>query len=142
LLVSSGASARPLSLTAVKDSLFAGFRQDGSGHTGSVLAVALTLLALTLPPTPGTTLRVTAREPLTLRAAGFGPLESVRVTVATRSGKTVRTVKSSPKGRFTVSFPKLALDGRTDLDVTAIGSRGHRASFSIRHTTGGTVSKV
>jgi hypothetical protein len=108
-----------------------------------VIAVALSLLALAVPPsTPGTSLRVTVREPLTLQAQGFGRLESVRVTVTSPAGTTVRTVRSSPAGAFTVSFPSAKLDGASDLDVSAVGSRGHRASFSVRHTTGGAVSKI
>jgi hypothetical protein len=106
-----------------------------------MVALALTLLALAAPPsTPGTSLRVTARMPLTLHAAGFGRLEAVRVTVTGRAGRDVRTVRASATGKFTVVFPKLALDGASDLDVTAVGSRGHRASFSVRHATGGAVS--
>jgi hypothetical protein len=108
-----------------------------------VLALALTLLALAGPPsTPGTSLRVTERTPLTLHAAGFGRLEAVRVTVTGKSGSDVRTVKASAKGTFTVAFPRFALDGASDLDVVAVGTRGHRASFSVRHATGGAVSKI
>jgi hypothetical protein len=108
-----------------------------------VLALALSLLALAGPPsTPGTSLRVTDRTPLTLHAAGFGRREAVRVTVAGKGGTDVRTVKASLRGTFTIAFPRFALDGASDLDVTAVGARGHRASFSVRHTTGGAVSKI
>jgi hypothetical protein len=108
-----------------------------------VLAIALAAVALAAPPpTPGTSLRVTVRDPLTLHAAGFGRRETVRVTVETRRGTTVRTIKATLRGRFVVRFPGVALDGASDLDVSAVGSRGHRASFSVRHTTGGAVSKI
>jgi hypothetical protein len=108
-----------------------------------VVAIALMLVALAgTPSTPGTSLHVTVRAPLTLHAAGFGRLEAVKVTVSGKGGTDVRTVKASAKGTFTVAFPKFALDGASDLDVTAVGARGHRASFSVRHTTGGAVSKV
>jgi hypothetical protein len=104
------------------------------------LASALAVLATAAaqpPSTPGTTLRIAHKDPLTLRAAGFGGRERVRIVVRTRRGATARTVRSSLRGGFTVAFPGLRLDGSTDLDVDAVGARGHRASFSLRHTTGG-----
>jgi hypothetical protein len=108
-----------------------------------VLAIALAAVALAAPPsTPGTSLQVTTRAPLTLHGRGFGRLEAVRVTVTGTQGTTVRTVRSSAAGAFTLAFPGYALDGASDLDVAAVGGRGHRASFSVRHTAGGAVSKI
>ena len=77
-----------------------------------------------------------ARTPLAVRGYGFGALEKVRVDAASGKVEVVRTVRAGARGAFVVVFPGLRLDGRTDLTVTAVGGRGHRASFTIRHTDG------
>jgi hypothetical protein len=107
-----------------------------------MLAVAAAVLSLAAlagspPSAPGTSLRVVVKDPLTLRAAGFGSRETVRLVVRSPAGTVTRKGRSTRAGVFTVAFPGLALDGRTDLDVSAVGARGHRASFSLRHVTGG-----
>jgi hypothetical protein len=108
------------------------------------LAVAIAALAAAaLPPsTAGTTLRIAAKDPLTIRATGFGSRETVKVVVRSRTSSVTQVATSNRAGGFSVSFPGVRLDGASDLDVSAIGAKGHRASFSVRHTTGGAVSKI
>jgi hypothetical protein len=107
-----------------------------------VLALAAVLVSLAAaaagpPSTPGTLVRIAVKDPLTLRASGFGDQESVRVTVKSRTATAAQTVRSDRDGAFTVAFAAFRLDRSTDLDVSAVGARGHRFSFSLRHTTGG-----
>lgn len=101
-----------------------------------MVALALTLVALAVPSgnTPGPAqLRIVEKNPLTLRGEQFGPRETVRVIVQFGDKESSRTVRADQAGVFSVRFPGFALDRCTDLVVKATGTRGHTASFTLRH---------
>jgi len=65
-----------------------------------------------------------------VRGTGFKPHERVRVVVVTRVRKTKRVVAGAA-GRFTVRFPRLNSSDCYGLSVTAVGSKGSRASLKV-----------
>lgn len=96
--------------------------------------VALALLAALAVPaaharaTRAPALRLVDTAPVVLRGTGFAGLE--RVTVAlTRNGRsTIRRVRATRRGSFTVGFGLLALEPcRGAIVVRATGGRGSRA---------------
>ncbi len=68
-------------------------------------------------------------NPLRLKGTGFVPRERVRLKVVRDMGSSARSVTASRSGSFVVTFSRLsACDATT---VTAVGSRGSRASFTF-----------
>lgn len=103
------------------------------GHVrlASVAAMALAVAAPALAAAP--TLRMIARNPLTVAGAGFKAGEKVVVT-ANRRG-TRRAVATSA-GRFRVRFAVTAGTSCEALSVRAVGSRGTRATLVVSRPAG------
>jgi hypothetical protein len=76
------------------------------------------------------TLRVIDTAPLTVRGSHFAPLERVRVTVDAKTDAT-RTVSTTGLGAFFVRFRNLRLGWCPSYAVTAVGTKGSRATFRV-----------
>lgn len=78
-------------------------------------------------------LRLTSSAPLTVRGRGFRAKEKVRVVVAVSGAKTVRFVRTTRAGVFTVRFTTtVPYDPcNADLVATAAGARGDSALLKL-----------
>lgn len=85
------------------------------------VALATTTRQAHLLPTSG--------NPLRVKGTGFVSGERVRIKVVAGSKRITRRLTASARGSFVVTFKRVrACEGPT---VTARGSRGSRASFTI-----------
>lgn len=104
-------------------------------RTVIVLIACATLLPASLDAAAvRPSLRIVERDPLTLVGRAFRAEELVRVTV--RSGATttrIRKARADGTGKFTLAFAGVRLDRCSgDLEVTASGARGSKATFTLR----------
>jgi len=68
------------------------------------------------------------QNPLTVKGTGFRPGERVRIVVKGSQGGTL-TGKAGPDGSFAATFR--GVNGCDSVTVTAVGSKGSRASFNL-----------
>ncbi|MBA3383075.1 MAG: hypothetical protein H0T20_00280 [Actinobacteria bacterium] len=92
---------------------------------GLLIIAVLGLFAGTASAGPAPTLRLVKSEPLKLAGRGFAARDLVRLTI-TSDGVTVRrSVRATPRGAFSASFPAVSYDRCHDrLTATARGRGG------------------
>lgn len=96
------------------------------------LACSLVAVEVTGAATRAPSLRLLARQPLTVTGKGFGPLERVRLVASWESGKAMRRTRATHAGAFLVRFRSIRLGRCEALRVSAVGSRGSRAVLEPR----------
>jgi hypothetical protein len=78
------------------------------------------------------TVRLAAASPLQLQGSRFAAGETVVVTVRLGQKRSIVRAHADAAGGFTLRFPKLAVVRcGPALAVTAVGSAGSRAAFSL-----------
>lgn len=100
----------------------------------AALGVIALLPAALDAATPRPSLRIVARDPLTLTGRSFRAAELVRVSVQSgKRGTLVRKVRADAAGRFRIAVDGVKLDRCSgDLEVTAAGALGSSVTFSLR----------
>ena len=101
-----------------------------AGLLGIAVVVATTV-ARPSPPDPG--VRVVSKKPLALRGHHFQADERVQLVVTSKGTKRVRRMRADSSGSFLAEFPGMTLERCSgDLEVSAVGSRGSRAGWTLR----------
>ena len=93
------------------------------------LIAALLLPATSVARAPH--LAVTDASPLTVKGAGFGSRERIRVSV-TLPGSSAHWTTATTTGGFTVRFSAMSVDSCTAFVVRAAGLRGDTAILRVR----------
>jgi hypothetical protein len=76
--------------------------------------------------------RLVDAAPVTLRGVDFAPSEGVKLTVTLGERKTKRSVRTTPAGAFTTTFPSFRYNRcNGSLEVRAVGSKGTRVSWEL-----------
>jgi hypothetical protein len=91
-----------------------------------LVAPAAAVLIHTARPT----VRPTSMQPLVVAVAHFKPREHVRITVDPPGS--VRRVVVRRDGTLSVSFPTLAVDRCSGLNLYAVGASGARADWQLK----------
>lgn len=100
----------------------------------AALGLALLLAAASEGAGDRPALRIVATDPLTLAGRSFRAGEVVKVIVEPqlRAPRTAKA-RATAAGAFRLAFAGVTVDRCSgDLDVTAVGSKGSRVSFSLR----------
>jgi hypothetical protein len=114
------AALAAVALVAVPAAIAAAVLHDGSGSSATNVASKAARHPRLAP---------VASEPLRVKGTEFVPGEKVRLAVVGGLDRTSRAVTAGSSGSFVAGFP-----GVTSCDsvtVTAVGSRGSRASFNL-----------
>jgi hypothetical protein len=93
------------------------------------LIAALVLPATSIARAPH--IAVADASPLTVKGAGFGSRERIRVSVSL-PGSSAHWTTASTTGAFTVRFSAVSVDSCTAFSVHAAGLRGDTAILRIR----------
>ncbi len=86
--------------------------------------------------------QLAATRPLQLRGSRFAAGETVVVTVRLGQKRSIARATTTAAGGFTLRFPKLAVVRcGPALAVTAVGSTGDRAAFSLNQPACGEIGR-
>ena len=98
-----------------------------AGALGLVL-----LFAASAPAPPRAAVRISDRDPLTLRGRHFKARERVRLVVTLKRDTRTHKVRASRSGTFQSAFADLKWERcGGNLTVVATGSRGSRVEFTV-----------
>ena len=100
--------------------------------SAGALGLVLVFAASAQATPPSAVVRITDRDPLTLRGRHFKAGERVRLVVTLKRDTRTHKVRASSSGTFESAFADLKWERcNGNLTVVATGSRGSRVEFTV-----------
>jgi hypothetical protein len=106
-------------------------------HVGRLTVIGVATIALAVPAalagtSAGPAIHPVKTSPVQARGVRFKPHERVRVRVESSTVTATRRIVVGTAGTFTVTFTGVAVDRCLGYSLTAVGSFGDRATWSMK----------